>query len=202
MTNFFRLSGLTGAIICIVAYFIFSSINHDYYHLTKAFSELSSIGQPNIILFATFGFLIPGMLAALFFILLRQWVNDGKGAVYPFIFLSLSGVLIALGASPMDYSNFDATTSRLHIIGAMGSGLLFLIGAFTVTRQLKKDPKWKSLNQPLLILVYILIVSAFFRTSDFPGLAQKIGILAYYVYIAILSWRAYSIYKNKAAVPQ
>lgn len=197
MNNFQRLSGFTGAIICIAAYFVFSGINHDYYHLTKAFSELSSIGQPNITLFAIFGFFIPGMLAALFFILLRQWVNDGKGAVYPFIFLSLSGVLIALGASPMDYSNFEATTSRLHIIGAMGSGLAFPIGAFTVSRQLKKDPKWKSLNQPLLILAYILIISSFFRTSDFPGLAQKTGILAYYVYVSLLSWKAYHLHKQK-----
>ncbi|MBK6266165.1 DUF998 domain-containing protein [Marivirga sp. S37H4] len=191
--NFQPLSGIMATAICIFAYLIFSSINADYSHLTKAFSELASIGQPNYLWFAVFGFLIPGLLVTLFSLKLCKWVNNGNVRKYPFILIALSGLLIALGASPMNYENYSSLSSTLHIIGVMGSGLFFIIGAFTISKQLRKDKQWQALVKPLLICAWLLIITGFFRQSAFPGLAQKLGILAYYIYIALLSWNAYRI---------
>ncbi len=190
------LSGIIGSIICILAYFIFSSLNSEYYHITKAFSELGSVGQPNSLLYSFFGFIIPGIFITIFCLNLKTQVNNGNVRKYPFILIMLSAILMALGGFPMNYNDFSSITSIFHIFGVMSSGLVFIIGAFTISKQLKKDKNWKSLIRPLIILVWILIISGFFRTSEFPGLAQKIGIVAYYIYISILSWNLYKINKH------
>ncbi|PCJ91242.1 MAG: hypothetical protein COA50_16750 [Flavobacteriaceae bacterium] len=194
------LSGIIGSIICILSYFIFSSLNSEYYHITKAFSELGSVGQPNTLLYSFFGFIIPGIFIIIFCLNLTKQVNNGNVKKHPFILIMLSAILMSLGGFPMNYNEFSSTTSIFHIFSVMSSGLVFIIGAFTISKQLKKDKNWKTLIRPLLILVWILIVSGFFRTSEFPGLAQKIGILAYYIYISLLSWNAYKLYKKEKAV--
>lgn len=191
--KFSRLSGMMASVICVISYFVFSTLNDEYYHFTKAFSELSSVGQANALWFSILGFLIPGLLITYFCFKLPSVVNNGDVNRIPFILLSLSGFLIALGASPMNYQDFSSVSSSLHIIGVMGSGLVFMIGVFTISRQLKKDDRWKPFTKILLALAWLLIVTGFFRGSQFPGLAQKLGILSYYVYIFILSWRAYKI---------
>tara|TARA_R110001592_G_scaffold6901_2_gene38095 strand:- start:1475 stop:2071 length:597 start_codon:yes stop_codon:yes gene_type:complete len=185
------LFGIIGSTVCIIAYVIFSNLLPGYNHLTQAFSELSSVGTPNNLLYALFGFFVPGILITIFSLKLMQLVNHGNVKRYPFILLSFSGLLIAIGAAPMNYENFSALTSWLHIIGAMGSGLVFMIAGFTIAKQLRKDSYWATITKPLIVLVWLLIISGFFRESDFGGLAQKIGILAYYIYVSLLSIKAY-----------
>jgi len=192
------LSGIIGSVICIISYFIFSSLNTQYNDLTEAFSTLGSVGQPNSILYSFFGFLIPGIFIVAFCLNLKGLVNNGNVKKYPFILITLSAFLIAIGGFPMNYDDFSSITSMLHIFGVMSSGLVFMIGGFTISKQLKKDENWKPLIIPLLILVWILIISGFFRTSELSGLAQKIGILAYYTYISLLSWNAYKLNKEKS----
>ncbi len=79
----------------------------------------------------------------------------------------------------------------LHIFGIIISGLFFMLAGFTISKQFKKDEKWKHLIAPLLFLVWVLIVSGFFRNSELGGLAQKNGILEYYMYISLLSWNVF-----------
>ena len=195
---FLRLSGLLSIVICIPAYFYFSYTNPAYEHLTKAYSELASVGTPNNLYVAFWTFFLPGLLATLFFIKLPSYILNRNIKRYPFVLFILSGVLTTLGTSPMNYDDFFALSSQLHIIGVMGGGLLFIVGAFTVSRQLKKDQQWASLTKPLLILTWVLIISGFFRESSFPGLAQKLGILAFYLYVALLSWNAFRIINTSA----
>ena len=191
--NFVLLSGVIGAVIGFIAYFIFSTLNPEYDHFTKAFSELGSVGQPNNLWYAVFGFFIPGTLVMLFFLNVKHHINNGNVRAYPFVLIATSGWLTAVGAAPMNYQNFNAITSLLHIAGVMGGGLFFMVGAFTISWQLKKDINWKGLIWPLLALAWLLIVSGFFRTTDYGGLAQKIGIFGYYLYVATMSWKAYKL---------
>ena len=193
-----RLSGVLAISICVPAYFYFSQTNPAYKHMTKAYSELASVGTPNN-LYATFwAFFLPGLLVTIFFIKLPSYIHSDSLKRYPFVLLILSGLLTTLGASPMNYDNFSALSSQLHIIGVMGGGLVFIIGAFTVLKQLKKDQRWASLTRSLLVLTWTLIVTGFFRGSNFPGLAQKLGILAFYLYAALLSWNAFRLSKTSA----
>lgn len=196
--NIIYLFGIIGSVISIISYFIFSSLNTQYNHLTQAFSTLGSVGQPNSILYSFFGFIIPGIFIVTFGLNLKDQVNNGDVKKYPFVLFTLSALLLAIGGFPMNYKDFSSLTSILHIFGVMSSGLVFMIGGFTISKQLKKDENWKSLIVPLLILVWILIVSGFFRTSELKGLAQKIGILAYYIYVSLLSWNSYKLNKQKA----
>lgn len=192
------LSGIIGSIICIVSYGIFSYLNPEYDDLRSSFSSLGSIGQPNSSLYSVFSFIIPGILLVIFSLNLKNYINNGEVKNYPFILITLSAVLIAIGGAPMNYDDFLSITSILHIFGVMSSGLVFMIGGFTISKQLKKDENWKPLIKPLVFLVWILIVSSFFRSSEMKGLAQKIGILAYYIYFSLLSWNAYKIqHKNE-----
>lgn len=194
--NIIYLSGIIGSVFCIISYLIFSSLNTQYNDLTEAFSKLGSVGQPNSILYSFFGFIIPGIFIVTFCLHLKDLVNNGDVKKYPFILITLSAFLMTIGVFPMNYNDFSSVTSILHIFGVMSSGLIFMIGGFTISKQLKKDKNWKPLIIPLLILVWILIVSGFFRTSELKGLAQKIGILAYYSYISLLSWNAYKLNKG------
>jgi len=187
------LSGIIGSLACILSYFVFSHYNSDYDHLRQAFSNLGSVGQPNNLLYSLFGFAIPGIFIVTFCSQLKDQVNNGEVKNYPFILITLSALLMAIGGSPMNYNNFSSISSILHIFGVMSSGVVFMIGGFTISKQLKKDKNWKPLILPLLSLVWILIISGFFRTSELKGLAQKIGILAYYAYISLLSWNAYRL---------
>ncbi|MFY0652110.1 MAG: DUF998 domain-containing protein [Cyclobacteriaceae bacterium] len=193
MNLFLRLSGVLALCFCLIAYAYYSSSNPAYRHLTKAYSELASVGTPDNLTAALWAFFLPGLLVTVFFIKLPSYIASDNLNRYPFILLIISGILTTLGTSPMNYDNFSALSSQLHIVGVMGGGLVFLIGAFTVSKQLKKDPKWASLTKPLLILAWTLIISGFFRDSSFPGLAQKVGILAFYLYTSLLSWNAFRL---------
>jgi hypothetical membrane protein len=190
------LSGIIGSLICILSYGIFSYLNPEYDDLRKAFSTLGSVGQPNSLLYSIFGFLIPGILLVAFGSSLKNQVNQGDVKKYPFTLITLSAVLMAIGGFPMNYDDFSSITSILHIFGVMSGGLVFMIGGFTISKQLKKDKNWKPLVKPLVLLVWVLIISGFFRSSEMGALAQKIGILAYYIYFSILSWNAYRL-QNK-----
>jgi uncharacterized membrane protein len=190
---FFRLSGVLAISICVPAYFYFSSANPAYKHLTKAYSELASVGTHNSTLAAFWSFFLPGLLVTIFFVKLPSYIHSDNLKRYPFILLAFSGLLTTLGTSPMNYENFSALSSQLHIIGVMGGGLLFILGAFTISKQLKKDQRWASLTKPLLILSWALVITGFFRESSFPGLAQKLGVLAFYLYVSLLSWKAFSL---------
>jgi len=194
-----NLSGIIGSVICIVSYFIFSSLNTQYNDLKQAFSALGSVGQPNILLYSLFGFIIPGIFIIIFCLHLKEQVNHGDVKKYPFLLIALSALLMAIGGSPMNYNDWSSTTSILHIYGVMGGGLVFMVGGFTMSKQLKKDKSWNPLNIPLLTLVWILIITGFFRELEFGAVAQKIGILAYYVYFSLLSWNAYKLNKKPVA---
>lgn len=191
------LSGIIATCICIASYFTFAYINPEYKHLTKAFSELASVGQPNNLWAAFWAFLVPGLLITYFFLKLPGYINHNQIRHYPFVLIALSGLLMAIGASPMNYQDFSSISSLLHITGVMGGGLLFLAGAFTVTTQIKKDEYWKKLIKPLLLLTLLFIITGFFRESALPGLAQKMGILVYYLYISLFSWTAFKFNQSQ-----
>jgi hypothetical membrane protein len=196
---FFRLSGVLALCICLPAYVYFSSANPEYKHLSKAYSELASVGSPNNLSAAFWAFFLPGLLVTLFFIKLPSYIKSDALKRYPFVLLIISGLLTTLGTSPMNYDDFSTLFSQLHIVGVMGGGLVFLLGAFTLSNQLKKDPQWASLTKPLLFLAWILILTGFFRGSSFPGLAQKVGIFAFYLYVSLLSWNAFRLTQSKKA---
>jgi len=193
LEKFKILAGQVAGIICLISYFLFSSLNKDYKHLTNAFSELSSVGQPNNLGFSIFGFLIPGLLISWFFLGQTKSLIEEKAKSYPLVLIGLSGLLIAIGASPMNFEDFSSLSSTLHIVGVMGSGLLFITGAFTLAPQLRKHPEWKKLRIFLISLTWLFVIAGFFRESNLPGLAQKIGILIYYLYIGTLSYKAYQL---------
>lgn len=191
--SFKLLSGLGSLLICIISYFALSSLDADYFHFTKAYSELGAVGKTNSIYFSVFAFLIPGILVVYFSLQLHKWFAFRK---LPMILLAVSGLLIAIAAAPMDYANWTAINSVLHIVGSLASGVVFIIGALLLHGQLRNNVQWRPVSLWLLVILILMIASSFFRNSDAPGLAQKIGILSYYLYIATLSIWAFRLTKG------
>lgn len=191
-----------GWLSCIVfwcSYFLMSSIRPDYYHRTKAVSELGSVGAPNAIIWNFTGFIFVGLLIAVFSIGLYKSITvSGKGTIASFL-LCGSGLFFAFaGVFPGDLEDRDSLTTILHAVGSLGSGLFFVIAVFCYIPAMKASAYWRSSVIPSVSIAMLLVLSGFLRSGAAPALGQKIGFLIFFVWI---SFMAYKLYKDVRAVP-
>src|SRR5262245_25116662 len=94
----------------------FAALRPDYSHLTKAVSELGSIGAPRMWAFNLIGYVLPGVLMAGF-----GWVLGRRhGSTGVAVLLALSGLgLVVAGLFPGDLSDFRRPTTQLHLAGSL-----------------------------------------------------------------------------------
>jgi hypothetical membrane protein len=173
-----------------------------YSHLTKAVSELGSTDAPHQLLFNLLGYILPGLLIAGFAYGLRAQFNSRR-AQLPFVLLAISGLLLTLaGICPMDMSQRAAPVSLLHAAGSLGSGLAWLLCAFTLGRPLRSQPAWLSLAIPLQLLTWtglLLIVLIGVVSPATPGLGQRVSFAVYFLFVLLLARRLYSLKSTSSA---
>lgn len=166
-----------------------------YSHATKAVSELGAVGAPLGITFNLLAFIVPGVLLAWFGWSLARIARKRVGPVL----LAGSGLLLALaGVFPAELDNYRSATTLGHVVGAIGSGVLWAAALFWMGPLLVRQfglTAWGRLTPWFLsfLVVHSGWQVAFQATGAvLPGWGQRIGFLGYFLWFAVtglLLWR-------------
>jgi hypothetical membrane protein len=194
------LIGLLAPCLFVVTYSIMTNLRPEYDLRYKAISELGSLDAPHKWAWNIVGYIIPGILIALFAVGLQRAMPQGYTRRLPMYGLLLSGALMALaGIFPADMDNRRSATMLLHVVGSWGSFIGFLVAAFSYPRQWKKDPYWQKISRPSLVLVWLAIVWGAwpFVFPQMPALGQRFVFLFYYSWILLLAYRLYRSQKGQ-----
>ena len=197
MTNRqYAVTGFLAPIIFWATYFIMAGQRSEYSFLTKAVSELGSVDTPDKWVWNIFGYIIPGMLTAIFSVGLYRNIVTEKATKLPLIGIALSGLLMAVsGVFPGDFDNRQSTTMLLHTLASFGSYLFFLVGAFTYPKQMKRSAYWKKSVKPTLIFTWLTIICGAwpFIFTSFPSVGQR---LVFFFYLLWIFYTAILLYKQ------
>lgn len=187
MTNkSYGIIGIAAPIVFLTSYIIISSIRPEYSMFTKAISELGSVDAPKKWIWNSFGYILTGLLIAIYAFGLYKNMAIEKSSKLPLYGILLSGIFMAIsGIFPGDFDNRKSTTMLLHSVGSFGSYIFFLIGAFTYPKLMNKTDYWKRATKPTLIFTYLTIVFGAwaFILPSIPALGQRIVFFFYFLWI-------------------
>lgn len=129
-SNRLWLAGPAAAALFALSLVGFAAIRSDgYSHATKAVSELGAVGAPFALAFNIIGFILPGVLIAVF---ACRFMRKGERNHGP-ILLAMSGAFLALaGLAPAAMVDYGALTTILHTVGAIGSGAFWVFALFWI----------------------------------------------------------------------
>jgi hypothetical membrane protein len=174
------LLGLAATSLFASSLVFFAAAHPGYEHGTKAVSELGAAGAPNALPWNLIGFLLPGVLLALFGLGVGASARDRRAGVY----LALSGMAFAATAVPADMSNLRSPLSLGHIAASL---LVFAFWLPAALRLLK--PPAAGLRRATMIFLLLAIVAAAIRFTPLllPGWGQRLSFLAYFGWVCTVS---------------
>jgi hypothetical membrane protein len=114
------------------------------------------------------------------------------------VFIAISGIAFAAaGVFPADTSNFDADTTRLHILASLVSLAAFVLAVPVVGWRL-----WQSGSRGYAVAViafgFAVVLTLLLRETGMPpGLAQRINFMGYLTWMALV---ASSLVTRRAAI--
>ncbi|MFK5879505.1 MAG: DUF998 domain-containing protein [Flavobacteriaceae bacterium] len=200
MTNkSYGIIGITTPIVFLTTYIILSSIRPEYSMFTKAISELGSVDAPKKWIWNSFGYILTGLLIAIYAFGLYKNMAIEKSSKLPLYGLLLSGIFMAIsGIFPGDFDNKQSITMFLHTLGSFGSYIFFLVGAFTYPKLMGKTNYWKSAKKPTLIFTYLTIIFGawVFVFPNIPALGQRIVFVFYFLWILFTAIKLYNTPKE------
>lgn len=190
----FAIIGISSAVIFWITYFLMSSLRPEYSMFTKAISELGSVDAPNKWIWNVFGYIIPGVLIAIYSVGLYKNVAITKTTRLPLFGILLSGIFMSIsGIFPGDFDDRESLTMLMHTIGSIGSYIFFLLGAFTYPKLMNKTDYWKCVKKPTLIFTFLTILFGAwgFVFPNIPAAGQRIVFLLYFLWIAFTAIKLY-----------
>ncbi len=200
--------GITAFAIFWAALFAFGASRTDYSHFHKAVSELGVLGAPHASAWNLIGFIVPGLLLALFGTGLATAIDGRRGALW--WLLVLSGLCFAAtGVVPGEMRNgspiMESPLTLGHLLFSNLSPLLWAIASFYVICRVKKNPSWEPFKS--LATVYAVVCVGGFllgivgsaaipSLADMPGLVQRFCFAFYFGWFLIMSFHL------RSAVPR
>ena len=193
------LIGITAVVVGVSTIIIMAGLRTDgYNHFHKAVSELGSTDAENKWIFNILGFIIPGILIAIFSFNLMKEFRSYSIKSYPFYLLILSGLFLTLaGLSPANMENKKSISTIIHSVGALGGAVFWLLCALTLWWQLKKNNIWKNTAISTFLIPFIMILAMSFVSENTPGISQRIIFIALYLFILILAGKQLWIANKK-----
>jgi hypothetical membrane protein len=176
--------GLLAPIWFIAALLAFAAARSDYSHLTKAVSELGAAGAPHALAWNVVGFGAVGVLI----VVLALGIWRQAGARFAALLIAVSGIAFAAaGVFPADMSNFEADTTRLHILASLVS-----LAAFAIAIPAMGWSLWRSGRRGLAVAAIAfglaVVLSLLLRETGIPpGLAQRINFVGYLTWMAVIA---------------
>lgn len=198
--------GIAAFAIFWAALFAFAASRADYSHLHKAVSELGVLGAPHALAWNLLGFIVPGLLLALFGGGLASTIDGRRGALW--WLLVLSGLCFAgAGVVPGEMRNgspmMESPMTLGHLLFANLAPLLWAIAAFLVIRRVKKNPAWKPFAT--LVTVYAVVCVGGFligivASAAIPDLAHMPGLVQRFCFAFYLGWSLIMSFHLRSAV--
>ncbi len=209
VTRFLIIGGAIGPLLFIVVLLIEGATRPGYsaWHNYGSSLSLSDLGWMQIV-----NFLVCGLLILGFAVGLRQVLQTGRGSVWGPILIGVFSVALivaglfvtdpSLGYPPGTHGSGPQTLHGIiHGVAGLTTFSSLAIASFVMARRFAGDPNWKgwavySIFTGVLVIVSFIAataVSALDESGVLPGsptgLLQRIGIIAGWVWIALLAIR-------------
>lgn len=191
---------LAGALF-LLALWVVAGATPGYQHAYQAVSELGVVGATHAPWWNVLGFIVPGMLVALFAHALAMTLRgDGIGATgrIALWLLGFSGLAFAgNGIWPYDLARPDDRASQLHVASLTLALVAFLPAAGLMAFALRRRRAWRPLVVFGPALALLTIASVADRAGNFvpalqgvPGFGQRLTLALYFAWMALASWVA------------
>ncbi|HQZ37522.1 MAG TPA: DUF998 domain-containing protein [Vicinamibacterales bacterium] len=206
-----RVAGGIGIAACAVfwvALFAFGASRTDYSHFHKAVSELGVLGAPHALAWNLIGFIVPGLLLALFGAGLATAIDGRRGALW--WLLVLSGLCFAAtGVVPGEMRNgspmMESPLTLGHLLLANLAPLLWAIASFLVIRRVKKNRSWKPFTTLAAVYAVVCVGGFLFSivaSAAIPGLADMPGLVQRFDFAFYFGWFLIMSFHLRSAVPR
>ena len=154
--------------------FAMAALRPNYSHLHQAISELGSYGAPRMWLWNVLGYIIPGILLAVF-----GWCFVRRIRPRSLIaagLLALAGVFLAVsGAFPADMADRAGPATRLHLVGLMGSALAWLPAMIVVAVLAWRPRRDVAIACVVALLAMVGAFGLYGVMPETPALVQRIS---------------------------
>jgi hypothetical membrane protein len=194
-----QLGMLAGALFFVLL-LVIGGLTPGYDQTTNAVSELGMSGAAMALAWNVSGFGVVGALAVLAAIGLNgEFRRRGLGIVIPLL-ADLAAVSWALlGMFPAAPGFTPSTETTLHFTLVLINYVAFVAAALAWPFSTRRDVYWRSFGTTSVALGVVALASFLLPpTLIAPGLSQRLGIGAYFVWVVLVSWRLY----RAAAAPQ
>jgi hypothetical protein len=185
-----RFAGPAAAAIFFVALFGFGAGLEGYLQSMFPVALLGARGFPNATAFNLIAFVLPGMLAGVVTLELRQRLPGHAG--WPLrigaqlVFLSALG-FIAMGLLPLDPQDLEGHGSRLHGTAWMLWCVSFIAGAVLLGAGLLRLRGWTLFGRLTLIAMVGVFAAAFLLTGLLPaGIAQRLAFALWFAWLILV----------------
>lgn len=194
--NTYAILGIFTPVLFWTTYFIMANARPEYSFLHKAVSELGSLDAPHKWTWNILGYILPGILMAVYSFGLYKNISTPHSSKLPLIGFVGSFLLLSLsGIFPADMDNKSSTATIFHYVGAIGSYIFFLLGALTYPKQMKKSAYWKKAIKPTLLFTAITFVFGNwpFVFPQMPAVGQR---FVFFFYLFWVFYTAILLYKQ------
>lgn len=189
--KFARTSIIASVIIFWSALLMFAALYPDYYHYTKAISELGAFGAPHSFAWNLAGFIVPGLLLAVGGAGIA-FAIDGQRSIL-FWLLVVSGLGFAgTGVLPAEMHHgfplMQSSWTLGHVLMMFVSGIPWVIAAFVLVSHVRRHSRWRGFTPLAIFLSIVALASLIFNIvgrampffMDKPGLIQRIAFAVYF----------------------
>ncbi len=201
-------SGIAAFALFWAALFAFAASRTDYSHLHKAVSELGVLGAPHALAWNLTGFIVPGLLLALFGAGLAIAIDGRRRTLW--WLLVLSGLCFAgTGVIPGEMHNgspmMESPLTVGHLLFANLAPLLWAIAAFLMIRRVRQNPTWKPFATLAAVYAFVGVggfLLGIVASAAIPYLASMPGLVQRLCFAFYLGWSLIMSLHLLSAVPR
>lgn len=186
-----RWSGWLAALLLVLAVAGFGAALRDYSQLLHPVTWLGADGIPHAWGFNLLGLVLPGALAMLVAVRLRQHLpaQAGWAARVGSQMLLLAGLaFLAMGLLPLDIEDqagMQGPDSKLHASAWMAWALAFIVGGLLLGLERLRDPAGRRLGALALACAVIAGLASFVLPGLLPAaLAQRLALACWALWLA------------------
>ncbi|HHW4679537.1 MAG TPA: DUF998 domain-containing protein [Xylella sp.] len=193
LETIWRSTGTMAAIMFTASVTCFALALPEYRHMLHPVALLGAQGMPHAHLFNVFGFLIPGVLAAILAtcLMTRHTKHASWSLRIGMQLVMLSGLAFAaMGLLPLDLAELEGRATQYHATAWLLWVIAFSSATFLFTTSLLARQAFKPLMWATFIAGCIVVVSSFGPAGhSHPALAQRIGFSAWIIWLMLAGWR-------------
>ena len=184
-----KVAAIAAAVLFTSAVYAFGVALEGFVQAQHPVALLGARGFPHALPFNLIAFVLPGMLAGVVAIALRELLPRDAG--WPvrigaqLVFLSALA-FIAMGLLPLDPNDLESNSSRMHGTAWMLWSVAFIPGALLLAFGLWRDPLWGRFARISLAGALGVLVAAYFLTAFIPpGIGQRIAFALWFAWLVV-----------------